>query len=305
MNSVISVYSVLSVENKAQLPLGLWNLEIETLSPARRNGLMKWMPLLALATFCSAEPLAYECGFSEQAPVIDGDLDEAAWKSIPWTSDFIDIRGKDAAKPRFRTRAKMLWTDDGLYVAAHLEEPHVWGTLTEKNAIIFHDNDFEIFLDPDGDTLNYYEFEINALGTIWELTLDKPYSKGGTATHGTNLPGLKSAVKIDGTLNQSADKDKGWSVEVFLPWKDLTKHQGKMKSPPAAGDVWRINFSRVEWRHELKDGKYIRIPEHSAKIPDGDHPEDNWVWSPQGVINMHVPEKWGRLVFVKKPDSGQ
>jgi hypothetical protein len=266
---------------------------------------MKWMLPFAFATFASAEPLAYECIFSKQAPVIDGDLDEAAWKSIPWTSNFIDIRGKESPKPRFRTRAKMLWTDAGLFVAAYLEEPHIWGTLTEKNAIIFHDNDFEIFLDPDGDTLNYYEFEINAIGTIWELTLDKPYSKGGTAVHGTNLPGLKSAVKIDGTLNQPADEDKGWSVEVFLPWKDLTKHQGTMKSPPSAGDVWRINFSRVEWRHELKNGKYVRIPKHGAKIPDGEHPEDNWVWSPQSVINMHVPEKWGRLVFVKKPDSGK
>ena len=254
------------------------------------------LPLLASAV---AAPLTYECPRSEQAPVVDGDLSDAAWQKAPWTADFIDIRGKEEAAPRFRTRARMLWTTEGLFVCAELAEPQVWGTLTEKNAIIFHDNDFEIFLDPDGDTLNYYEFEINALGTIWELTLDKPYSKGGTAVHGTNLPGLKSAVKVQGTLNDPTDTDTGWSVEVFLPWKDLAKHQGSVTSPPEPGDTWRINFSRVEWKHLVKSGKYVRIPEHGAATPEGSHPEDNWVWSPQGEINMHLPQHWGNLKFTE------
>lgn len=256
----------------------------------------------AFAGIALAEPLSYECRFTDKLPVIDGKLDDATWKGMPWTSDFIDIRGKDAAKPRFRTRVKMAWCEKGLCIAAELEEPHVWGSLTKKNSIIFHDNDFEIFLDPDGDTLNYYEFEINSFGTIWELTLDRPYSKGGTATHGTNLPGLRSAVNVQGTLNDPSDTDKGWTVEVLLPWKDLTRYQGSKNSPPENGDVWRINFSRVQWRHELKEGRYIRIPPHGTKIPNGTHPEDNWVWSPQGVINMHLPEHWGRLIFVKRPD---
>jgi hypothetical protein len=194
---------------------------------------------------------------------------------------------------------KMLWTADALVVAAELSEPHIWGTLREKNAIIFHDNDFEIFLDPDGDGLNYYEFEINALGTIWELTLDKAYSRGGTATHGTNLPGLKSAVKINGTLNDPTDTDTTWSVEVSIPWKDLARYREANEAAPSAGDTWRINFSRVQWQHRIVGGKYERIPPHSTKIKYGDHPEDNWVWSPQGAINMHLPEKWGRLVFVR------
>lgn len=260
---------------------------------------MKRLIPLLLCGQALAAPLEYNCRYSATDPVIDGDLSDAAWKKTAWTSDFTDIRGKGHSKPRFRTRAKMLWTAKGLHVAAELADPHVWGTLRKKNAIIFHDNDFEIFLDPDGDTLNYYEFEINALGTIWELTLDKPYSRGGKARHGTNLPGLKSAVLVNGTLNRPGDTDSGWTVEVFLPWKDLTVYQGRMTSPPRDGDTWRINFSRVQWRHEVKDGRYLRIPRHGTKIPEGEHPEDNWVWSPQGVINMHLPEKWGRLVFVR------
>jgi hypothetical protein len=253
---------------------------------------------LAIFTLTAAEPLSYDCAFSQTTPVVDGDLSDACWQDAAWSEDFADIRGGDQPAPRFRTRMKMLWTTDALVVAAELTEPHIWGTLRDKNAIIFHDNDFEIFLDPDDDGLNYYEFEINALGTIWELTLDKAYSRGGTATHGTNLPGLRSAVKINGTLNDPSDSDTAWSVEISIPWKDLASYRGANAAAPSAGDTWRINFSRVEWQHRIVDGNYQRIPPHSAKIKDGDHPEDNWVWSPQATINMHLPEKWGRLKFV-------
>ena len=65
--------------------------------------------------------------------------------------DFQDIEGDKKPRPRFRTRAKMLWDDQFFYVAAELEEPHVWATLTKHDSVIFHDNDFEIFIDPDGD----------------------------------------------------------------------------------------------------------------------------------------------------------
>ena len=258
------------------------------------------VPLFPLfVTIAAAEPLSYECPLSRMAPEVDGDLSDAAWEKAAWTADFIDIRGKGHAKPRFRTRAKMLRTAEALFVAAELSEPHVWGTLREKNAVIYQDNDFEMFLDPDGDGLNYYEFEINALGTIWELTLDKPYNKGGTAELGTNLPGLKSAVKIQGTLGNPSDQDTGWTVEVAIPWKDLARYRGGAVSSPQPGEVWRINFSRVQWKHAIEDGRYVRIPAHGTKIPWTEHPEDNWVWSPQGEINMHAPEKWGRLVFAK------
>ena len=72
---------------------------------------------------------------------------------------------------------KMLWDDQYLYIAADLEEPHVWATLTAHDSVIFRDNDFEVFLNPTGDSVNYFEFEINALNTGWDLFLDKPDKK--------------------------------------------------------------------------------------------------------------------------------
>lgn len=227
-------------------------------------------------------PKRYTCARAPSAIRIDGKLDDAAWAKAPWTDWFIDIRGDASPKPRFRTRAKMLWDDDFLYIAAELEEPDVWATLTEHDSVIFHDNDFEVFLNPTGDTLNYFEFEINALNTGWDLFLSKPYRHGGKADNGWEIPGLRTAVAVDGTINDPRDRDRGWTVEIAFPWTAFRERSGKGR--PSPGDEWRINFSRVEWQSRDKPPKA---------------PEDNWVWSPQGEINMHIPERWGFVRFSK------
>jgi hypothetical protein len=249
--------------------------------------------VLAISAAAQPVPATYDSPKTNLPPKVDGKLDDAAWQSAPWTSDFIDIEGASKPAPRFRTRAKMLWDDEYFYIAAQLDEPHVWATLTKHDSVIFRDNDFEVFIDPDGDTLEYYEFEINALNTGWDLFLDKPYRKGGKARNEWEIPGLRTAVHVDGTLNEPADTDRGWSVEIAFPWKALAEYAHK-PAPPRPGDEWRVNFSRVQWRHEIVDNAYRKPP----KIK-----EDNWVWSPQGAVNMHIPEHWGRVRFVSKSAS--
>jgi hypothetical protein len=117
--------------------------------------------------------------------------------------------------------------------------------------------------------------------------LKKPYRDGGPAHNDWELPGLKTGVHVDGTLNNANDLDHGWSVEFAIPWNGLAQYAHRT-TPPRDGDQWRVNFSRVEWRIEIADGQYRKIPET---------PEDNWVWSPQGVIDMHRPERWGYIQF--------
>ena len=177
--------------------------------------------------------------------VIDGKLDDRAWSMARWTEDFVDIEGQAKPKPRLRTRAKLLWDDNYLYIAAELKEPHIWATLTNHDSVIFRDPDFEVFIDPQGKTEPYYEFEINALNTTWDLLLDKPYKDGGKSHDEWEIPGVKSAVHINGTLNNPADKDRGWTVEIAFPWKVLSEH-ARHAGPPGEGEQWRIDFSRVE-----------------------------------------------------------
>jgi hypothetical protein len=235
-------------------------------------------------------PQGYVCHHATGAIKIDGRLDEPDWQRAPWTADFQDIEGPAKPRPRFRTRAKMLWDDHYFYVAAELEEPHVWATLTQHDSVIFRDNDFEIFMDPNGDSHEYYEFEMNALNTGWDLLLKKPYKDGGPALNEWEIPGLKTAVHIEGTLNNPADKDQGWSLEIAFPWPALATYAHR-RTPPGEGDQWRVDFSRVEWQINIVNGRYEKVAGTR---------EDNWIWSPPGIVDMHRPEKWGYVQFTRK-----
>jgi hypothetical protein len=250
---------------------------------------MQSLLLILFAVSAFAAPNGYIAPRAKKPIQIDGAID-GQWKDAPWTAAFVDIEGSVKPNPRFQTRAKMQWDSEYFYIAAELEEPHVWGTITKHDAVIFHDNDFEVFVDPNGDSHEYFEFEMNVLNTGWDLFLPKPYKDGGSADNGWEIPGLKTAVKINGTLNDPSDKDKGWTLEIAIPWKAFGQ-AARMSLPPKAGEKWRVNFSRVEWQHELNEGKYRRVPKTK---------EDNWVWSPQGKVNMHLPEHWGYVQFAEK-----
>jgi hypothetical protein len=128
------------------------------------------------------------------------------------------------------------------------------------------------------------------------LLLTKPYKDGGKAVNAWEITGLKTAVKVQGTPNDPSDKDTGWTLEVAWPWQSLKELRGK-PVPPEDGDRWRINFSRVEWDVEVVGGKYRKVKGRA---------EHNWVWSPQGVIDMHRPERWGYIQFsTAKPGGAQ
>ncbi len=248
----------------------------------------------------------------ERPIALNGRMSDPQWAAVRWTDDFVDIQGDARPRPRYRTRAKICWDEAHLYIAAEMEEPHVWATLTRRDSVIFHDNDFEVFIDPDGDQCDYYELEINAVGTVWDLRLPRPYRDGGEAINEWDISGLRTAVHIDGTLNDPSDIDRGWSVEIAIPWRALAEFS-HAPAPPRDGDQWRINFSRVQWHATPIPAGEAPLPQADPALASADapilapyrkvsgKPEDNWVWSPQGVIDMHRPERWGCVQFTNAP----
>ena len=222
------------------------------------------VPILLLVVACAPKtslpkvPIrTYNAPQTTGPIVIDGILDEPDWQNAP---------------------LKMLWYKDNLYIAGIIEEDNVTGSLTNRDAIIYHDNDWEVFIDPDADCRFYFEIELNALNTVMDLLMDKPYRDGGKFYLPWDLRGLQTAVQIDGTLNDDSDTDKGWTVEMAIPIASLCV---EFQTPEELrGKDWKIGFSRVEWL-----------------VPGG--PEENWVWNPTGLVDMHQPENWGVLRFVK------
>ncbi len=237
-------------------------------------------------------PRKYTCYYTAQPVKVDGKLDDKAWLDAPWSENFGDIVSGVSAPERQFTRFKMVWDSNYCYIAACLSESHLWGTLHRHDDTVYHDNDFEVFVDPDGDGLDYDELEINVLGTVMDLRMPKPYNQGGKADLSWDFKGLKSAVSVYGTVDHPADTDSRWTVELAIPWKSFT-HGGLPKN----GAVWRFNFSRVEWPLSVEKGTYTKQKnQQTGKV----YPEKNWTWSPQGAVNMHIPQKWGYVRFVRR-----
>lgn len=239
-------------------------------------------------------PPVYACRYTTKPFVLDGNIEKDFWADIPYTDEFQDIEGPTLPTPRFGTRAKIAWDDNNIYFSAKLMGNEIWAYYaTQRDDVIFQDNDFEIFIDPDSDTQQYYEFEMNALNTMWDLLLTKAYRDGGKAVNAFDIKGIATAVHIEGELNNPSADNCWWSVEVVMPFTTLVECAENNKKP-TCGDYWRVNFSRVQWKVDIIDGKYVKRtnPETGRPLP-----EDNWVWAPTGVINIHYPEQWGFVFF--------
>jgi hypothetical protein len=246
-----------------------------------------------------------------QGPLaIDGDLNKPVWQEAAKSHRFVDMVTGDPGL--YDTRSAVLWDDVNLYIAFWAEEPFVSATQSERDSIVFLENDLEVFIDG-GDC--YYELEINALNTIYEVFFiwRDAYQKGGrfdvslfdvhqpdALTFGGDydrtgasfwrgrhprglrwaflnydMPGLQTAVQIDGRINDLTHVDKGWTLELAIPWQSLTWLANGRSLPPQPGDEWRIFM-----------GRFQKLTPSGQEI----HPHPAWVFSKHGVYDTHLPE---------------
>lgn len=233
-------------------------------------------------------PRQYVCYRASGPITIDGRLDEKAWRDAEWMQLFEDHQAPYAPAPWKTTRAKMLYDDDFVYFGAELQEENVWGSLTERDCVIYYDNDFEIFLNPTSDGVGYYEFEINPLNVVWDMFHETDYHRASALHTDYDVTGLRHAVAVQGTLNYHHDEDIGWTVEVAWPLKSLCERNPRVSLPIERGDMWRVNFSRVQYMHNFDH----LFP---TKLPDS--PCEDWVWQSTSTGDLHNPEMWGKVYF--------
>lgn len=249
---------------------------------------------------------------------IDGNTRKEVWKNAAWSKGFVDMVTGDAGM--YNTQTALLWNDTNLYIAFTAEEPFVEAMLTKRDSIVFLENDLEVFIDGRD---CYYELEVNAANTLYEVffiwkdaykrggkfdvpqfdvhqpqayTFGGDYDRSGTSfwkgTHArgirwafTNfdMPGLRTAVQIDGTLNDNSDIDKGWSLEIAIPWKSLQLLTDGRSIPPNNGDIWNMFLGRFQ--KLMVSGKEV-IPHPAMAL------------NSHGIYDTHLTEKWSKIEFV-------
>jgi hypothetical protein len=267
---------------------------------------------------CDESELAhYTCHRSPGRIEVDGDLDKPAWKEAPRSPRFVDL--VSGLPGLLDTRMAALWDDEALYVAFWASEPNVRAKLTERDSLVWTENDLEVFI---GGEDCYYEFEINARGTVYEVfyiwqdalkkgsRFDLPefdlrgrrvdvlggfqdalrYGKHPRGARWAfmdwDLAGLRTAVRVRGTLNDPSDVDDGWTAEIAFPWSGLKHLAGRRPLPPRDGDVWRLDFSRFE----LLESGGVAVEPHPG-----------WALNRHGVYDSHIPECFSFVHFSSAP----
>lgn len=269
---------------------------------------------------CAEDEIAhYTAHRIQEAITIDGNLSKEVWQKAPKSPRFVDMV---TGSPGFyNTQAAVLWNEENLYIGFWVEEPFVQAAQTSRDSIVFLDSDVEVFIDG-GDC--YYELEINALNTIYEvffiwrdayqkegkydlqefdvfqkgaMTFGGDYDRTGAsfwwgrhprglrwAFLDWDMPGLKTAVKVDGTINDDTVIDKGWQVEIAIPWKSLGWLAAQRSLPPKEGDIWRLFF-----------GRFQKLTASGTEI----QPHPAWAWNRHGVYDTHIPECFTHVHFTE------
>jgi hypothetical protein len=182
-----------------------------------------------------------ECRWATSPIKIDGTLDEAAWEKADVLNKFAVHWLHRPAKTA--TKARLLWDDTYLYFAAEMEDSDLYADVTQRNGMTWTNDVFELFFKPVEKKLAYYEFQVNAANTPLELFFPSRGSGGYQRFAPLTKFGMESEVKLEGTLNNPADKDKGWTVEGRIPLSAFLSSGDK----PQPGAKWRFALCRYDY----------------------------------------------------------
>ncbi len=156
--------------------------------------------------------------FVNDAPRIDGHLDEAIWQQIPPITDLIQIWPDDGAPPTERSEVRIAYDRDNLYFAFKFydKDPHlIRAKNLERGGRNDRDDHAYIALDTYMDKRNAYLFEMNALGTQDDATIT---DEGLTIDSFSWDAVFRSETVID---------DDGWTMEVSIPFRQLRFPKGE------------------------------------------------------------------------------
>lgn len=211
----------------------------------------------------------YRAPRASKAPVIDGKLDDDAWKAAPE----VTLQGSLDGRPVTRkTTLRLVWDDEFLYAGFFAEDTDAWGSKRNKDDDIYNEDACELFLDADGDGASYNELQVSPHNVNFDASFVTYRSDLATAMKWES--GMQTAVFVKGTLDDDSDTDEFWSTELKIPLKNLT---AVPRLPPAKGDVWRFNAYRLE--HVGRRG------------------QEGQSFSPTRKPDFHYLPSFGRLVF--------
>jgi len=207
------------------------------------------------------------------AITIDGNLDEPAWTHAARLGPFAKNDG--SGPERERTELLIAYDEAGLYLGWTCTDSDIQATFTNRDSTFWDEEVVECFITPKA-LDHYFELQWNPLGGVFDAIItnhldERGISKSFQGDWSFTAKNMKHAVKVKGTVGNSADKDEFWQVEVMIPFADLGL------PAPKPGDTWRANFYRFNRTKGL--------------------PVEELSWSPTRLPGFHQPSRFGFLKF--------
>ncbi|MEW6236551.1 MAG: carbohydrate-binding family 9-like protein [Candidatus Omnitrophota bacterium] len=223
------------------------------------------------------EPKRIVIPYQEGEMKIDAVFDEPQWKQAAIISPFYLNNGTKEGTEA--TELRLFYDDKRLYLGWTCTDSDIQATLTQRDASLWDEEVAEAFLAPH-DPCRYFELQWNPLGTIFDAIITNQVGSNGLSIkingdHSFTAQEMKSAVIVDGKINDPNVKDKEWRVEVAIPFSDL------QTKTPVLGDVWRGAFYR-----------YNRTTRKALEL---------LAWSPTLTPSFHEPSRFGYIEFGDRP----
>ncbi|AKD58219.1 hypothetical protein SD10_28290 [Spirosoma radiotolerans] len=195
------------------------------------------------------------------------------WAKTEW----VPITVQESSGTALATRAKLLYSDTGVYFLFFCEDQKLTATLTEDFASLFKEDVVEVFLWPDQSVPIYLEYEISPLN--YELAILVPNLngkfQGWRPWHYQGAQRTRHETSVQGGEKKSLSAIKSWMAEFFIPYRLL---QPLVQTPPKPGSQWRANLYRIDY----------------------DQGYTTWTWqktTPRTAGNFHEFKKYGTLIF--------
>jgi hypothetical protein len=178
--------------------------------------------LVAILSCADAvERLTYPCHRLAQAPVIDGNINDAAWKNIPEATGFFIFKsgGSEKYAVEKQTSFKAGWTADAVYIVVRAEEsaPEKMIAMEKDGGALWSEDSIEVFLFPTGAPA-YTQLIANSAGSRWN--------------------GRIASMSVAGWEAKAVVGKTEWVLELCIPFAVLAA------KPPKEGDEWPVNVAR-------------------------------------------------------------
>lgn len=214
-----------------------------------------------------------EANYAAVPPVIDGHLNEEVWELAKPITLNENRTGTTVTNPQLMTNVKACYDDNNLYLAFSCKDPDIWSSYTQRDEHLWMEEAVEVFIDVDKEPENYVEIEVSPANVLFDSYIVDPQNIDVAATALLNLPGIQTAVIVNGTLNKRDDIDESWIVELAIPFDDIKTELTKQVTTDTE---IRINFYRLDMNEGMERGAYS--------------------WSPTGA-SFHKPSVFGRLLL--------